>query len=270
LLNAVAQALESRARYAKACGAIESSNSWDHKMVTQCLSDDLVKLALQPIVGAKGRELSAYEALMRIDHPVLNNPLKLLGAAERCNLIHEVGEVVAVRAAEWLRKMPSHLLLFLNLHPSELNNPDRLTRRLEPLRWSAGRVVLEITERSNLLDFDAWDESAERLTALGFKLAVDDLGAGYNALSTLVALRPAFIKVDMSIVRDVDKDERKRRLIELLCKFAEATESQLVAEGVETQNEANAVIEAGADLVQGYLFGRPRLDWPMPRGVAVA
>ncbi|MEM6532808.1 MAG: EAL domain-containing response regulator [Myxococcota bacterium] len=270
LLTAVAQALESRARYAKVNEANDRTEDWDRDMVLQCLSDGLVKLALQPIVGARCRELAAYEALMRISHPVLNNPLKILAAAERCGLIHEVGEVVAERASEWLVRMPSHLLLFMNLHPSELSNPDRLVQRLQPLAWAAERVVLEITERSKLLDFESWDESAERLTSMGFKLAVDDLGAGYNSLSTLVALRPAFIKIDMSIVRDADCDERKRRLIELLCKFAEATESQVVAEGVETDNEAKAVIDAGVDLVQGYLFGKPRLDWPMPRGAAVA
>ena len=103
---------------------------------------------------------------------------------------------------------------------------------------------------------------------MGFKLAVDDLGSGYNALSTLVALQPEFIKVDMSIVRNADSDPRKRRLIELLCKFADATDANLVAEGVETEAEAIAVTRAGAKFLQGYLFGSVRRDWPMLKEVS--
>lgn len=263
LLNAVNKALEARARYARVSDSIGRIDQWDRETVTGCLERGLMRLDLQPIVRSEGHSLAAFESLMRIDHPLLDTPPKLLAAAERCGLIHEVGEVVANRAAEWLHRIPDDVLLFVNLHPSELNDPTRLVERLSPLSWAAERVVLEITERSNLLDFDAWDESAAQLTSMGFKLAVDDLGSGYNALSTLVALQPEFIKVDMSIVRDADSDGRKRRLIELLCKFADATDARLVAEGVETEAEAAAVSEAGAYFLQGYLFGSARNDWPM-------
>ncbi|MEO0812241.1 MAG: EAL domain-containing protein, partial [Myxococcota bacterium] len=268
LLNAVNKALEARARYARVSDSISRIDKWDYETVTGCLERGLIRLDLQPIVRAQGHELAAFESLMRISHPLLDTPPKLLAAAERCGLIHEVGEVVALRAAEWLKRIPDDAMLFVNLHPGELNHPGRLVERLSPLAWAAPRVVLEITERSNVLDFEAWDESAAQLTAMGFKLAVDDLGSGYNALSTLVALQPEFIKVDMSIVRNADSDPRKRRLIELLCKFADATEANLVAEGVETEAEAIAVTRAGAKFLQGYLFGSVRRDWPMLKEVS--
>jgi EAL domain-containing protein (putative c-di-GMP-specific phosphodiesterase class I) len=95
---------------------------------------------------------------------------------------------------------------------------------------------------------------------MGFGLAVDDLGSGYSALSMLAELQPDFLKVDMSIVRDVDSDMHKRRLVDLLCSFAEATDSRVVAEGVETRGESIALEEAGVEMMQGYLFGVPETE----------
>ena len=105
---------------------------------------------------------------------------------------------------------------------------------------------------------------------MGFAIAVDDLGAGYSSLSVLAELQPSFIKVDMSIVRGIDCDPRKQRLVDLLCRFADATDATLIAEGVETGEEAAALRECGAHLLQGYLFGKPSSElsptiWVMRR-----
>ena len=151
-------------------------------------------------------------------------------------------------------------MLFMNLHPDELAEPDRMIERLEPLVPWSRRIVLEITERSRLLGLDHWETAVDRVTELGFSIAVDDLGAGYSSLSVLAELQPRYVKIDMSIVRGVDADPRKRRLIDLLCKFAKATEAQVVAEGVETKEESAALLDCGVDFLQGYLFGRPGFD----------
>jgi len=90
-----------------------------------------------------------------------------------------------------------------------------------------------------------------------FRIAVDDLGSGYNSLSVLAALRPHFMKVDRSIVEQIETDDRKQRLVELLVLFAKATGTQLVIEGIETEEEAGVVMRMGADLLQGFLYGRP-------------
>jgi EAL domain-containing protein (putative c-di-GMP-specific phosphodiesterase class I) len=150
----------------------------------------------------------------------------------------------------------------MNLHPDELADPDGMCKSLEPLVPWAERVVLEITERSRLQGIEAWDESVERVTAMGFSIAVDDLGAGYSSLSVLAELQPSFIKVDMSIVRGIDCDPRKQRLVDLLCRFADATEACLIAEGVETEEEEAALRICGAHLLQGYLFGKPSTELP--------
>jgi EAL domain-containing protein (putative c-di-GMP-specific phosphodiesterase class I) len=99
---------------------------------------------------------------------------------------------------------------------------------------------------------------------------VDDLGAGYNSLSVLAELQPAFMKIDMSIVRHIEHDERKQRLVELLSRFAGATQTKLIVEGIETEEEASVVRRIGADYLQGYLFGRPSMSPVSAQSHAIA
>ncbi|MEZ4272506.1 MAG: EAL domain-containing protein [Myxococcota bacterium] len=112
----------------------------------------------------------------------------------------------------------------------------------------------------SVLHLDAWQNAIAAVRNVGYRLALDDLGAGYNSLSLLAELDPAFIKIDMSIVRNIDTSAAKQRLVELLVRFAAVSECGLIAEGVETENEAKVLIEAGAPLLQGYHFGRPSLN----------
>jgi EAL domain-containing protein (putative c-di-GMP-specific phosphodiesterase class I) len=121
--------------------------------------------------------------------------------------------------------------------------------------------VLEITERARLTEFSGVETALDRLTSMGFRVAVDDLGSGFNSLAVLAELQPAFIKVDMSIVRGVNLDTRRQRLLHLLASFANATGAEVVAEGVETDEEAEAARQCGVHLLQGYLFGKPSPSW---------
>lgn len=222
-----------------------------------CFDEELLSLAIQPIVTAADRQVVAYEALLRSRHPALAGPIEVLGAAENHGQLERLGGAVAVLAARHLERLGGGERIFVNLHPRELSDPDGLIERIAPLRAHADRVTFEITERSQITDLECWDRSVELLTGAGFALAVDDLGAGYSSLSVLATLRPPFMKVDMSLIRGIDSDRNKLRLLALLAEFADATGAQVVAEGIETEGEARAVIEAGAHLMQGYLFGRP-------------
>jgi EAL domain-containing protein (putative c-di-GMP-specific phosphodiesterase class I) len=227
------------------------------RLLTLLGSDDL-RLALQPIVRPDGSAV-AYEALLRSADPVLSGPLSVLRAAEDHGLVDRLAEAVAVRAAAILDRLPYEHRLFVNLHPDELRDPEALDDRLRLLQRHSSRVVLEITERSSLADAVGWERSIENIIRRGFTIAVDDLGSGYSSLSVLAELQPRYIKVDMSIVRDVDKIARKQRLFDLLCRFADATDALVVAEGIETAAEAETVQRCGAHLLQGYLFARPEL-----------
>src|SRR5690606_33589249 len=146
------------------------------------------QLALQPILSAATGETVAFEALLRSSHPVLSGPGPVLAAAESCDMLDELGAVVADRAARWMRRLPRHVQLFVNLDPNERSGPERVRERLAPLHPWADRIVLEITERSKISDVDAWQQSINYLTGDGFSIAVDDLGAGYSSLSMLAEL----------------------------------------------------------------------------------
>ena len=232
----------------------------ERRVLNECIGGGALKLALQPIVAAGTGEIYGYEMLLRSTHAALPGPVEVLAAAERHGMLRELGNVVVARAAEWLMRLPDDIRLFLNVHPGELSDPASLCTRLEVLQMWAPRVVLEITERSRMNPSFSWERALERVKHMGFGLAVDDLGSGYSALSMLAELRPEFLKVDMSIVRDVDSDMHKRRLVDLLCSFAEATDSSVVAEGVETRGESIALEEAGVQMMQGYLFGVPETE----------
>ena len=232
----------------------------ERDMLTDCLVGDFLRLALQPIYSMDGTTLMACEALLRSTHPTLSNPMLIIQAAERCGMIPDVGAVVARLASAWVPRLPGEVRLFVNLHPDELREPTQLISQLTPLLPWAERVVLEITEHSKHRPGPEWISGVQALRAEGFAIAVDDLGAGYNSLGVLASLQPDYIKVDMSIVRDVDFDPYKQRLIALLVQLADSTGSYLVAEGVETRCEADALRELHAHFVQGYLFGRPALE----------
>ena len=237
--------------------SLEGSTKQQREWLTECLGKNLLKLAIQPIVRAEGASRVGFEALLRSAHPKLSEPLPLLQVAESNKMLPLVTSVVMGHCAALLASLPKEYRLFINLHPSDLSDPAALEDCMEPLQPWASRIVCEITERSSVLALDSWQDSIALLKKKGYDIAVDDVGAGYNSLTVLAELQPRFIKADMSMVRHVDSDMRKRRLIELLCRFAAATGAEVIAEGVETQAEADELRACGADMLQGYLFGRP-------------
>src|SRR5205814_6698356 len=120
----------------------------------------------------------------------------------------------------------------------------------------AARVVLEITERMGL-DTIAGPARVAMLRQRGYRIAVDDLGAGYAALGALATLEPEIVKLDMSLIRDIDRHATKRRVVGAIATLCRELGSRVIAEGVETQSEFIALREAGIELIQGFLLARP-------------
>lgn len=238
----------------------EAASAEERQALLDCLRSDAIRMALQPILDGRTGAVYAFEALLRCRNLAFPGPLSVVRAAEKHRLLHEMADTVVDRVRAWLPRIPEPVHVFMNLHPDELADPAALGARLRPLLPWARRVVLEITERSRLQAIDQWEHSVGLLTDMGFALAVDDLGAGHSSLAVLAELQPSYIKVDMSIVRGVDADPRKQRLINLLCRFSDATQARFVAEGVETAAEAEVLRECGAHLLQGYHFGRPSFE----------
>jgi EAL domain-containing protein (putative c-di-GMP-specific phosphodiesterase class I)/ActR/RegA family two-component response regulator len=219
-------------------------------------------LAFQPIVSLSEKRIFAYEALMRSREAALPHPGAMLSAAERLDRLPDLGRAIRARAAAAAAAMPNQdVLLFINLHPADFQDPTLFSEAV-PLAAHAHRVVLEVTERSALDDIHNIRDKVGRLRAIGYRIAVDDLGAGYAGLSTFANLEPEVVKIDMSLVRDVETTRTKRTLVASLTGVCRDLGMKVVAEGVETAGERDALTELGCDLLQGYFFARPAADFP--------
>jgi EAL domain-containing protein (putative c-di-GMP-specific phosphodiesterase class I)/DNA-binding NarL/FixJ family response regulator len=221
-------------------------------------------MAYQPIVSWRERRVFGYEALVRTTEPTLRNPAELLDTAERLGRLRDLGRLIRGRVAADAPGVAPGVYLFVNLHSADLND-DELYDAHAPLSRLAERVVLEITERASLDDVRGVEQRMEQLRARKFRVAIDDLGAGYAGLSSFTLLDPTIVKLDMSLIRNIDVDRRKQRIVEAMVRLCGDLAMQVVAEGVEQPSERDVLVGLGCDLLQGYLFARPDAGFPIPR-----
>jgi EAL domain-containing protein (putative c-di-GMP-specific phosphodiesterase class I) len=219
-------------------------------------------MVFQPIVSWTEREVVAYEALVRTCEPELARPDLLFSAAEQLGMIIPVGRRIRRSVAQLVGTAPERVALFVNVHGGELADPE-LYDPDSPLSRVAHRIVLEITERWSLDAFADVGERIGALRALGFRVAVDDLGAGYAGLTSFARLRPEVVKLDMSLIRGVHEDPTRQHLIRSLNGACRDLGIRVVAEGVETKEERDTLVALGSNLLQGYLFSKPARAFPM-------
>lgn len=218
---------------------------------------DTLWLAFQPILDARTQRTVGFEALMRCKEPSMPTPGAVLEAAERLDRIHELGRRVRERvAASFVPPAPDGMI-FVNLHAAELSDPELYSDR-SPLSQIAQNVVLEITERSALEDVAETRERAAALRKLGYRIAIDDLGAGYAGLTSFANLEPEVVKLDMSLVRGIEDSPVRYRIVEGITDLCRSLSMKVVAEGIETLPEFDQIQQLGCDYLQGYLFGRPK------------
>jgi EAL domain-containing protein (putative c-di-GMP-specific phosphodiesterase class I)/CheY-like chemotaxis protein len=222
-------------------------------------------IAYQPIVSSATRHIVGYEALLRSSEPSLPHPGAVLDAAERLGRLEILGRTIRDLAAEPVSRRAEAGLLFVNLHTTDLLDPELLAKDA-PLSRIAHRVVLEITERASLEKVKDVRARIARLREVGFRIAVDDLGAGYAGLTSFALLEPEIVKLDMTLVRDVHQNGTKQKLIRSMAGLCKDMGMLVVGEGVETIEERDTLIELGCDLQQGYLFAKPGKAFPEIQG----
>jgi EAL domain-containing protein (putative c-di-GMP-specific phosphodiesterase class I) len=230
-----------------------------------------LRVAYQPIVAWRNRRIHAYEALVRHDDERLPQPILIIAAAERLDRVHELGRRVRELVARDLARvaLPADAQMFVNLHPAELLDP-QLGTAVDPLFRESSRVVYEVTERKALANHHGVRATLERLKSCGFRIAVDDMGAGYAGLSTFAVLEPDVIKIDMSLVREIDTNPTKQRVVQSLLELGHDLRiADIVVEGIETAAERDTVAALGADLMQGFLFGQPAAPFAQALGLGV-
>ncbi|HEX3697197.1 MAG TPA: EAL domain-containing protein [Polyangia bacterium] len=218
-------------------------------------------VAQQPIVSWSQRRIFAHEALVRNDEATLRNPLDLFDAAERLGRLNELGRAIRVEIARALQTTPPPGHMFVNLHPADLAD-GALYEESAPLRRFADQVVFEITERATLDSIPDLPARMARLRTLGYRIALDDLGAGYSGLSSFTQLEPDVVKVDMSLIRGIEGSAMKQRLVGSVVSLCSELGILIIGEGIETAGERDALVGLGGDLCQGYLFARPGRGYP--------
>jgi EAL domain-containing protein (putative c-di-GMP-specific phosphodiesterase class I) len=213
-------------------------------------------MAYQPILRAKDGSTYGFEALVRSRESALPHPGVIFEAAEQLGRVVDVGREVRRLVASDLAEAEPGLSVFLNIHTLDLTD-DLLLSTASPLAKRAKDVVLEITERAALEAVPDYRARIHTLREMGFRIAVDDLGAGYAGLNTFAALEPEVVKLDIELVRGAHSEAVKRKLIRSVCSVCRDLGILVVAEGIETVPDRDAVIELGCDLLQGFLLGRP-------------
>lgn len=225
---------------------------------------------LQPIVDLQSGCIYGYEVLGRSTFDDLpQGPKELFEVAATMGLAVDLSQLFRTTAAARLHDLRERPVLFFNTHPSELEQPG-LIESLRGLRRKLphARLALEIHEQA-VTDPDMVRVLRRSLADLDIRLAYDDFGAGRGRINELIEVPPDYLKFDETLIRGVDEaPEAKRTLLQALVRMCQEGNIQTVAEGVETENEAQTLRELGFNLAQGYLYGRPspiKTRAPRPR-----
>jgi EAL domain-containing protein (putative c-di-GMP-specific phosphodiesterase class I) len=215
----------------------------------------------QPVVDVVARRVIGFEALTRVRTGRFETVEMLFKAAEDNDALWTLERLCRQRAVQGLPPLEREQMLFLNIEPDSIEDPEltapAFLRTLRESGLDPGQIVLELTEHSVVRDFASFRRSLSRFRALGFRLAMDDVGSGYSGLQAITELGPEFIKADMTLVRGIHESPIKRELIATIRRFSDSTGITLVAEGVELPEELEALMGVGVRCAQGYLFARP-------------
>jgi len=222
---------------------------------------EALTMVYQPIVALADQTIVGAEALARFRASPEQEPALWFTQPPTVELRVEL-ELAAVRKAmQALPKMPAGTFLTVNVSPDALA-ADGFHRLIEESA-AAARLVAEVTEHAPIHDYNRLSRAIGRLRLLGMRVAVDDVGAGFASLQHILKLAPDFIKLDLTLIRNIQRDRSKQALAAGLISFAERSGATIVAEGIERATEARALTELGARYGQGYYIGRPR---PLPLG----
>jgi EAL domain-containing protein (putative c-di-GMP-specific phosphodiesterase class I)/GGDEF domain-containing protein len=226
-----------------------------------------VSTLVHPVFDLESMDVIGYEALSRgPEGSEFERPDKLFAVAYDADLVLRLERLCRKRALQAAAGMKEDRLLFVNVEPEAIADPqlrDIVTSSLlEESALPSSRVVLEITERAAITDFGAFRATLEYVRALGFTVAVDDAGAGYGSLQCMAEVRPEWLKIDLSLVRGVDSDDIRATLVESLVTLAERVGARLIAEGIETAEELEALRRLGVKYGQGFLLALPSAPFP--------
>lgn len=237
------------------------------KEFKELLDNKGFKVEYQPIVFLSSGEVLGWEALIRgTPQSSFERPEVIFGYAEELGLLYLTEKVCRAIAISNINGLGPEQKLFLNVHPRTVSDPQFVRGETLNMLREYGlvprNVVFEITEHHNIKDYISFIRTLEHYRSQGYQVAVDDVGAGFSGLYSIAEIRPDFIKIDMSLIRDIDSNPARQAVVESLVTLAGKINSRVIAEGIETQNELNTLLALGVHYGQGYYLARPAFPKP--------
>ncbi|CAM4259035.1 EAL domain-containing protein (putative c-di-GMP-specific phosphodiesterase class I) [Paenibacillus endophyticus] len=245
----------------------QAADAMEHSMkrraIDQIICDRMIYPVYQPIVSLqKQGKIFGYESLTRtVDRSWFAGPMDLFLFAEKEGLTYTLDRLAREKAIDGCISLAPDQKLFINVMAQIMEDPSfspgQTLSLLEQHKLSPHHVVFEITERNSIADFGTVKKALEHYRSQGYQIAIDDVGAGYSSLQSIVELRPDYLKVDRSIVQNIHLDEMKEHILYTLIQLALKMDISVIAEGIELEEELAKVREMGVQYAQGYLLGRP-------------
>lgn len=233
------------------------------KEIQDIIQQERIIPYFQPIYNLKNQQVFGVEMLSRPQTQTrLSNPEVLFKEALRLGLYVQVEMMIWQKAMDIFRKYANqygcHMFLNCNPYLVEHNQYALVKSMFQSTGVSPSRIYLELTERSAIGEFSMFYEKLNQYREGGFSIAVDDVGGGYSSLETIVHTRPQAVKIDRHITTDVSNDLIKQSIIKLLVAFCHENNIVSIAEGIETKQDLDTVIQLGVDAGQGYYLCRPK------------
>ncbi len=239
-----------------------------YKELIKIIKQESLNTFFQPIVDIQNGNTYAFEALNRpIESEHFQNTDHFYEFVGQTNIVFQFEQfcrnLSLKRFTERVRKCKLHqnFILFINIHPHVLldNNyhSGETFKFIKELGIQPEQVVFELTERSAVTDFNEFERVLSHYRKQGYRIAIDDVGSGYNSLKTLIYLKPEFIKLDRSLIQNIDQNESSQKLVSLIHNYAEQSETKIIAEGIERYEELNYLQSVGIQFAQGYALGKP-------------
>lgn len=232
----------------------------------EILNNENITTVFQPIVSLLDGSIIGYEALSRgPETSPLYSPDKLFSTAEEFNKTWDLELACRTKAIERSKNLINDKLLFLNVDPKIIKDKKfqkGLTKEfLVKNNISPDSIIFEITERTAISDYKNFVKILRNYTDQGYKIAIDDTGAGYSGLKTLCETKPHYIKIDIELIKNIDTDSFKQALVKALVEFSKTTNTKLIAEGIETEAELKTLIAMDVYAGQGFFLKRPSEDF---------
>ncbi|WP_312752934.1 EAL domain-containing protein [Rummeliibacillus suwonensis] len=236
------------------------------------LKNEKLDTFFQPIVDLKTSETFGFEALNR---PTKSHLFSTTDAfydfVGTTNMIFEFEKfcrnLSLQRYVARLNKetiIKKHYTLFLNIHPSILLDKNyhmgETMQLLNEMGVQPNQIVFELTERSAVTDYREFERVLSNYRSQGYRIAIDDVGSGYNSLKTLIYLRPEFIKLDCSLIQSIHQNDAAQKLVSLIYEYATQSNTKIIAEGIEQIEEIAYLQSIGIHFGQGYALGKPKTE----------